>query len=223
MFLPFFFIFVPTIAKMLVFHLSSSGLSTASERPACSSWCRTLCTAPSPTSANTASCPTASSAYLALLAVSNWYSSGTETNASFFFFFPTSTFLSLSHSTQLKEAFDRGDEPDYSEVAPSDVATVLKYFFRAMPEPLLTMQLYTSWVEVPALPTDEDKLEALRLLCALLSDEHRFVLQDLLGLLHEIAVHANEVGVGESGATAEDINITNCCPSPLPSRRKAAR
>jgi len=84
-----------------------------------------------------------------------------------------------------------------------------------MPEPLLTMHLFSAWVDVPckrfwllnklfwfanpllshplALKDNAEKLEALRLLCALLTDEHRLVLQDLLNLLHQIAIHANDV------------------------------
>lgn len=37
------------------------------------------------------------------------------------------------------------------------------------------------------------QIEALRLLCSLLPDDHRRVLQQLLDMLHTIAVHANAV------------------------------
>ena len=42
---------------------------------------------------------------------------------------------------QLNEAFESGGEPDLTSCSPNDVASVLKFFLRSLPEPLLTHAL----------------------------------------------------------------------------------
>eukprot|EP00730_Choanoeca_flexa_P005555 TRINITY_DN11975_c0_g3_i5.p2 TRINITY_DN11975_c0_g3~~TRINITY_DN11975_c0_g3_i5.p2 ORF type:complete len:861 (+),score=151.32 TRINITY_DN11975_c0_g3_i5:3038-5620(+) len=90
---------------------------------------------------------------------------------------------------QLAEAFDRGEEPDLTTVAPPDVASLLKLFLRQLPEPLLTWQLYSAFIQVPGLP-ESKQLSALQHLCVLLPASNRHVTQALLQLLAQIAQHS---------------------------------
>ncbi|KAG0712364.1 Rho GTPase-activating protein 6 [Chionoecetes opilio] len=72
------------------------------------------------------------------------------------------SFSSLNEATkQLREEFDKGREVWLSEdQCPHDVATLLKEFFRDLPEPLLTRELYEAFIKtqseyVPAELMDE--------------------------------------------------------------------
>ena len=43
----------------------------------------------------------------------------------------------------MKQKFDKGEDFEFSdETSPHDVACVLKEFFRSLPEPLMTRELY---------------------------------------------------------------------------------
>ncbi len=45
--------------------------------------------------------------------------------------------------------FESGAPPEFSQVQPSDVAAVLKYFLRELPDPLLTYDMYHNFLDVP--------------------------------------------------------------------------
>ena len=45
--------------------------------------------------------------------------------------------------------FDSGSPVDFSFAQPSDVAAVLKYFLRELPEPLLTFDLHHNFIDIP--------------------------------------------------------------------------
>ena len=45
-------------------------------------------------------------------------------------------------SLQIRRRFDKGQDVDLSDANPHDVASVLKEFFRSLPEPLMTRDLY---------------------------------------------------------------------------------
>ena len=48
-----------------------------------------------------------------------------------------------THTHQIKERFDSGQDVELSEdTNPHDVACLLKEFFRSLPEPLMTRELY---------------------------------------------------------------------------------
>lgn len=89
----------------------------------------------------------------------------------------------------LTEAFDTLLSADdaLSQSSPNDVASVLKYFLRRLPVPLLTYHLYHAFVSIIDLPTADEQLLALRLLCCLLPSANRDLLQALLHLLSKIA------------------------------------
>ena len=53
------------------------------------------------------------------------------------------------NGAQINEMLESGAPPDFSQVQPSDVASVLKYFLRELPEPLLTFDMYHNFIDVP--------------------------------------------------------------------------
>lgn len=60
---------------------------------------------------------------------------------------PLSLLLSFLLVLQLREEFDRGvDVPLDEEHSVHDVAALLKEFLRDMPDPLLTKELYTAFI-----------------------------------------------------------------------------
>ncbi len=49
---------------------------------------------------------------------------------------------------QLIDSYDSGQAPDFSQVQPADVASVLKHFLRELPNPLLISPLYSNFLEI---------------------------------------------------------------------------
>ncbi len=124
-------------------------------------------------------------------------------------------------SLQLNESFEGRSDVVLDSATPNDVASVLKYFLRCLPLPLLPSHLVTAFSDVtctlplsrPArslsvtcaflgrdeclltavLETADAQLTALRLLCSLLPPCNRDLLQALLALLSQIAALADEV------------------------------
>ncbi|KAG8451903.1 hypothetical protein GDO86_003918 [Hymenochirus boettgeri] len=93
---------------------------------------------------------------------------------------------------QLREEFDRGmDVTLEEEHSVHDVAALLKEFLRDMPDPLLTRELYTAFINTLLLDTDE-QLSALQLLIYLLPPCNSDTLHRLLQFLSTVASHADD-------------------------------
>lgn len=43
---------------------------------------------------------------------------------------------------QIRQRFDKGEDVDLSDANPHDIAAVLKGFFRSLPDPLMTRDLF---------------------------------------------------------------------------------
>ncbi|XP_037395015.1 rho GTPase-activating protein 6-like isoform X2 [Pygocentrus nattereri] len=93
---------------------------------------------------------------------------------------------------QLREEFDQGVEvilgPEHSV---HDVAALLKEFLRDMPDPLLTRELYTAFINCPSLDISEQN-SVLQLLICLLPACNSDTLQRLLHFLSTVANHAED-------------------------------
>jgi len=72
------------------------------------------------------------------------------------------------------------------ELTEHDVANVLKRFFRTLPEPLLTNQLYSQWIDGLNSDNHEEQLELYKTLLKMLPDVNRCTLRKLLGHLHVV-------------------------------------
>ncbi|TKS66302.1 Rho GTPase-activating protein 6 [Collichthys lucidus] len=93
---------------------------------------------------------------------------------------------------QLREEFDRGvDVPLDEEHSIHDVAALLKEFLRDMPDPLLTKELYTAFINTTLLDHDEQQ-NVTQLLIYLLPACNSDTLHRLLEFLSTVTDHAND-------------------------------
>ena len=82
----------------------------------------------------------------------NTYEVGTFSSCSVHFFallitspsvnYFSSFSCSLQYFSQIKQKFDRGEDVDLTDANPHDVAALLKEFFRSLPDPLMTRELF---------------------------------------------------------------------------------
>ena len=72
------------------------------------------------------------------------------------------------------------------EYTEHDVANVLKRFLRTLPEPLLTNELYSQWIDGLAMESHESQLELYKQLIGSLPYVNRQTLSKLLGHLHAV-------------------------------------
>ncbi|XP_004635092.1 rho GTPase-activating protein 6 isoform X1 [Octodon degus] len=93
---------------------------------------------------------------------------------------------------QLREEFDRGVDVSLEEEhSVHDVAALLKEFLRDMPDPLLTRELYTAFINTLLLEPEE-QLGTLQLLIYLLPPCNCDTLHRLLQFLSTVARHADD-------------------------------
>ncbi|XP_008287620.1 rho GTPase-activating protein 6 isoform X2 [Stegastes partitus] len=93
---------------------------------------------------------------------------------------------------QLREEFDRGIDVQLDEEhSVHDVAALLKEFLRDMPDPLLTKELYTAFINTTLLDSDEQQ-SVTQLLVYLLPACNSDTLHRLLEFLSTVADHAHD-------------------------------
>ncbi|XP_064636778.1 rho GTPase-activating protein 6-like isoform X2 [Lineus longissimus] len=94
---------------------------------------------------------------------------------------------------QLREEFDTGKEVKLNEEHnPHDVGALLKEFYRDLPEPLLTRELYSAFIATRKLKDKHQQITALQLLVGLLPVPNRDTLWSLLKFLHKVAEHSTD-------------------------------
>lgn len=92
---------------------------------------------------------------------------------------------------QLRDEFDRGMDVQLDEdYSVHDVAALLKEFLRDMPDPLLTKELYTAFINTTLLEPDEQH-NVTQLLIYLLPPCNSDTLHRLLEFLSTVAAHAH--------------------------------
>ncbi|XP_075951050.1 rho GTPase-activating protein 6-like [Anarhichas minor] len=93
---------------------------------------------------------------------------------------------------QLREEFDRGIDVQLDEeYSVHDVAALLKEFLRDMPDPLLTRELYTAFINTTLLDSDEQQ-NVTQLLVYLLPACNSDTLHRLLEFLSTVTDHAHD-------------------------------
>ncbi|XP_045911750.1 rho GTPase-activating protein 6-like isoform X2 [Micropterus dolomieu] len=112
---------------------------------------------------------------------------------------------------QLREEFDRGvDIPLDEEHSVHDVAALLKEFLRDMPDPLLTKELYTAFINTTLLDPDEQQ-NVTQLLVYLLPACNSDTLHRLLEFLSTVTDHAHDrqdkVGQEITGNKMTSLNL----------------
>ncbi|KAH3841932.1 rho GTPase-activating protein 6-like isoform X2 [Dreissena polymorpha] len=108
---------------------------------------------------------------------------------------------SKKRTTQLRDEFDSGLDVKLNESHnPHEVGAVLKEYFRDLPEPLLTRDLYSPLIAARGLQSIEQQLEVTRMLLALLPVANRDTLWALLQFLYKVDQHSSDV-IDERGET----------------------
>ncbi|RUS87254.1 hypothetical protein EGW08_005006, partial [Elysia chlorotica] len=102
---------------------------------------------------------------------------------------------------QLREEFDSGQEVQLTEDHnPHDVGALLKEYYRDLPEPLLTRDLYVPFLSAKRLTEEHQRHNVLRLLICMLPLANRDTLWSLLRFLAKVAQHAQDT-IDEKGET----------------------
>ncbi|XP_077343015.1 rho GTPase-activating protein 18 isoform X2 [Lithobates pipiens] len=81
---------------------------------------------------------------------------------------------------------------NWDTVKQHDAASLLKFFIRELPLPLLTVEYMKAFHSVQYLPTKQHRLQALNLLVILLPDIHRDTLKALLEFLQKVVDHREQ-------------------------------
>uniref|UniRef100_T1JCG3 Rho-GAP domain-containing protein n=1 Tax=Strigamia maritima TaxID=126957 RepID=T1JCG3_STRMM len=94
---------------------------------------------------------------------------------------------------QLREDFDSGKITELNRHhCPHDVAALLKQYFRDLPEPLLTRELYPVFIATQKVCNRKHQIEALRYLIQLLPSPNCDTLHALLQFLSKVAVNSED-------------------------------
>ncbi|GAB1605110.1 rho GTPase-activating protein 6-like [Argonauta hians] len=102
---------------------------------------------------------------------------------------------------QLREEFDSGKDVILDETQnPHDVGALLKEFFRDLPEPLLTRDLYSPFVATRRINNPDKQILALKLLVSLLPTPNRDTLWALMKFLRKVAQHSTDT-IDKNGKT----------------------
>ncbi|KAM4771732.1 rho GTPase-activating protein 18 [Rhinophrynus dorsalis] len=94
-------------------------------------------------------------------------------------------------SQELEAKFYEGTF-NWDTVKQHDAASLLKFFIRELPLPLLTVEYLNAFHSVQYLPTKKHRLQALNLLVILLPDIHRDTLKALLEFLQRVVDHREQ-------------------------------
>jgi hypothetical protein len=112
---------------------------------------------------------------------------------------------------EIKQKFDRGEDVDLTDANPHDIAALLKEFFRSLPEPLMTRELFGPILGTRKLSSSAQRRDALRLFCLLLPQANRDTLQALLQFLSRVALHSDGIilidGTQETGNRMTEQNL----------------
>lgn len=96
----------------------------------------------------------------------------------------------VSRQKELQQQIEQGK--GLSEANVFDVTSLIKQFFRMLPEPLFTSTYHDTFIKCFQLGNTEASHQAVLLLCLLLPGEHLCTLRFMMKLLSEIASHSDK-------------------------------
>jgi hypothetical protein len=105
------------------------------------------------------------------------------------------------HIKELKKRYDKGKKIDLTGEDIHNVAGLLKLFFRELPEPLLTFELYESFIAAMAQPEQESQIECIGRAIEVLPAGNKSILKYLVQFLSRVAA------VKENSMTSTNIAI----------------
>eukprot|EP01117_Protostelium_nocturnum_P004629 TRINITY_DN1680_c0_g1_i1.p1 TRINITY_DN1680_c0_g1~~TRINITY_DN1680_c0_g1_i1.p1 ORF type:complete len:441 (-),score=147.79 TRINITY_DN1680_c0_g1_i1:65-1387(-) len=91
-------------------------------------------------------------------------------------------------TNEMKDKIDKGEEPEWAKYDVQSVSSLLKLFFRTLPDPLLTSDLYDVFAKSLE---GSDKLGKMREVIGQLPEINRVLLGRLLSLLRKVSAHAD--------------------------------
>ncbi|XP_012682077.2 rho GTPase-activating protein 11A isoform X2 [Clupea harengus] len=93
----------------------------------------------------------------------------------------------------LKAKLDQGEEEDCLATAlPCDVASLVKQFFRELPDPIFPAELSQALLQAQQLPNEKERSLATQLLSCLLPERNSATLRFLSSFLHRLSQRATE-------------------------------
>ncbi|XP_038049249.1 rho GTPase-activating protein 8-like [Patiria miniata] len=95
---------------------------------------------------------------------------------------------------QVQQMYNDGKEVDYDALLDVHVpALILKTFFRELPEPIMTFDLYDEIMKMHDLQDNDARVAACRsIICEKLPERNYIILQHLMELLHQIAENSDK-------------------------------
>eukprot|EP01130_Rhizamoeba_saxonica_P006812 TRINITY_DN2727_c0_g1_i1.p1 TRINITY_DN2727_c0_g1~~TRINITY_DN2727_c0_g1_i1.p1 ORF type:complete len:952 (-),score=201.84 TRINITY_DN2727_c0_g1_i1:274-2790(-) len=94
----------------------------------------------------------------------------------------------LTRLLEIRDEFDFGNGFQFDEEeSPNNVAGVLKMWFRAMPQPLLSYELYDEWIDIYHIADNDERNDSIIKLLDILPMENKFVLEYLIRTLCKCA------------------------------------
>ncbi|KAI3631167.1 hypothetical protein MIR68_010657 [Amoeboaphelidium protococcarum] len=96
-------------------------------------------------------------------------------------------------------------EVDFSQYNVHDVAGVLKWFLRDLPEPLLHSKMYRAFLQLDKIKDFKIKVELLGYFVMILPPTHRHLLEKLLSFLHEVSLHSEDQTVEHEGQSEPEV------------------
>ncbi|XP_073495112.1 rho GTPase-activating protein 11A isoform X2 [Phyllobates terribilis] len=97
---------------------------------------------------------------------------------------------SVVRQKQLKAKLEKGDD-GLLEAPPCDVASILKQFFRELPDPILPADLQDALFKAQNLGSDEERTSATMLISCLMSDQTVSILRYFFNFLHSVSVRCD--------------------------------
>ncbi|XP_073408247.1 rho GTPase-activating protein 11A isoform X2 [Dendrobates tinctorius] len=97
---------------------------------------------------------------------------------------------SVVRQKQLKTKLEKGEDC-ILEAPPCDVASILKQFFRELPDPILPVDLQDALFKAQNLGSDEERTSATMLISCLMSDQTVSILRYFFNFLHSVSVRCD--------------------------------
>uniref|UniRef100_A0AAY4B3H6 Rho-GAP domain-containing protein n=1 Tax=Denticeps clupeoides TaxID=299321 RepID=A0AAY4B3H6_9TELE len=91
----------------------------------------------------------------------------------------------------LKAKLDQGEDC-IPAALPCDVASLVKQFFRELPNPIIPTELYQALIQAQQLAADQEKISATQLLSCLLPERNSSTLRFFLGFLKKLSQRSTE-------------------------------
>lgn len=106
--------------------------------------------------------------------------------------------VSGSHKSvnELQKQYDRKRDPDLSTYEPFVVTGMFKKYLTTLPEPLMTFELYDSFLSATKIRNKNERIRSIRQLVKELPQQNYFVLEHIIKHLIKVSQHHEENKMG---------------------------